>query len=94
MKARNALIGKVNALCAGHCPCDFLHSRAGGTQRHVPYQKIKPSWQAPKSGSVLGLALGRLSQDWQARYGHSMLVVESFVDPEQFDGSVYDDGVE
>lgn len=38
---------------------------------------------------VLGLTLERLSADWQARYGHSVLVVETVVDPEQFNGTVY-----
>jgi hypothetical protein len=35
------------------------------------------------------LALGRLSTDWQQKYGHPVLVVESFVDPERFQGTVY-----
>lgn len=38
---------------------------------------------------VLRLTLDRLSADWQARYGHPVLVVETFVDPEQFSGTVY-----
>jgi hypothetical protein len=38
---------------------------------------------------VLRLTLDRLSADWQARYGHPVLVVETFVDPEQFHGTVY-----
>ena len=38
---------------------------------------------------VLRLCLDRLSTDWQAKYGHPVLVVESFVDPEQFGGTVY-----
>jgi hypothetical protein len=38
---------------------------------------------------VLRLTLDRLSADWQARYGHPVLVVETFVDPEQFNGTVY-----
>jgi predicted transposase YbfD/YdcC len=37
----------------------------------------------------LRLVLARLSQDWQARYGHPVLVVETFVDPDQFCGTVY-----
>jgi hypothetical protein len=44
----------------------------------------------PNLGSkALRLVLDRLSQDWQARYGHPVLVVETFVDPEQFCGTVY-----
>ena len=38
---------------------------------------------------VLSLCLDRLSDDWQARYAHPVLVVETFVDPEQFSGTVY-----
>jgi hypothetical protein len=38
---------------------------------------------------VLRLSLDRLSADWQARYGHPVLVVETFVDAEQFNGTVY-----
>ena len=38
---------------------------------------------------VLRLTLDRLSADWQARYGHPVIVVETFVDPEQFCGTVY-----
>jgi hypothetical protein len=30
-----------------------------------------------------------LSADWQARYGHPVVLVETFVDPEQFCGTVY-----
>ena len=39
--------------------------------------------------AVLSRVLGRLSADWQARYQHPVLVVETFVDPERFTGSVY-----
>ena len=35
------------------------------------------------------LDLDRLGGDWQARYGHPVLVVETFVDPAQFCGTVY-----
>jgi len=49
-----------------------------------------PHRTAPNLGSrVLGLTLARLSADWQQKYGHPVLVVESFVDPEQFCGTVY-----
>lgn len=51
---------------------------------------ILPDQAVPNLGSkVLGLVLDRLSQDWQARYGHPVLVVETFVDPEQFCGTVF-----
>ena len=51
---------------------------------------ILPKAHQPNLGSrVLRLTLDRLASDWQARYGHPVLVVETFVDPEQFRGTVY-----
>jgi len=38
---------------------------------------------------VLGLALRRVSADWQERWGHPVLVVESFVDESQYRGTCY-----
>lgn len=38
---------------------------------------------------VLGLCTRRLSQDWHAAFGHPVLAVESFVDPQRFSGSCY-----
>ena len=38
---------------------------------------------------VLGLCLRRLSADWQKRWGHPVLVVESFVDESQYRGTCY-----
>jgi hypothetical protein len=49
-----------------------------------------PQRSVPHLGSrVLRLTLDRLSEDWQVCYGHPVLVVETFVDPEQFCGTVY-----
>ena len=51
---------------------------------------ILPDRSVPNLGSrVLRLTLDRLSADWQAQYGHPVLVVETFVDPEEFCGTVY-----
>jgi hypothetical protein len=38
---------------------------------------------------ALALNLARLSQDWQAKYGHPIVLVESFVDLELFRGTAY-----
>jgi len=38
---------------------------------------------------ALRLTLDRLSADWQQRYGHPVVLVETFVDPERFCGTVY-----
>lgn len=41
------------------------------------------------ASQALGLSLDRLSSDWQARYDHPVVLVETFVDPEPFSGTVY-----
>ncbi|MCA1838073.1 MAG: ISAs1 family transposase [Actinobacteria bacterium] len=51
---------------------------------------LLPDETFPNLGTrALRLVLWRLSQDWQQAYGHPVLVVETFVDPEQFCGTVY-----
>lgn len=51
---------------------------------------LLPDRTVPNLGSaVLSRVLARLSEDWQARYAHPVLVVETFVDPERFQGGVY-----
>jgi hypothetical protein len=51
---------------------------------------VLPDGQVPNLGSkVLRLVLDRLSADWKVQYGHPVVVVETFVDPEQFCGTVY-----
>ncbi len=51
---------------------------------------LLPECAVPNLGSrVLRMTLDRLSEDWQEHYGHPVLVVETFVDPEQFNGTVY-----
>ncbi len=37
----------------------------------------------------LGAMTKRLSGDWEQRYGHGLLVAESFVDPSRFSGGMY-----
>lgn len=51
---------------------------------------LLPHKTFPNLGSrSLRLTLDRLSADWQARYDHPVVLVETFVDPEQFCGTVY-----
>jgi Domain of unknown function (DUF4338)/DDE_Tnp_1-associated len=38
---------------------------------------------------VLSLTARRAVADWQARFGHSLLLLETFVDPRRFHGGVY-----
>jgi len=51
---------------------------------------LMPDKTFPNLGTKsLRLILSRLSGDWQTKYGHPVLVVETFVDPDQFCGTVY-----
>lgn len=51
---------------------------------------LLPHKTVPNLGSVaLKLLCERLSDDWMDRYGHPVAVVETFVDPERFSGTVY-----
>lgn len=51
---------------------------------------LLPDRTVPNLGSaVLSRVLAQLSADWQTQYGHPVLLVETFVDPAQFQGTVY-----
>jgi len=51
---------------------------------------LLPDKTFPNLGTrVLRKVLARLRDDWQRVYGHPVLVVETFVDPELFCGTVY-----
>lgn len=51
---------------------------------------ILPEWHRPNVGSrVLSLIERRVARDWQARFGHPLFLLETFVDPRRFHGGVY-----
>ena len=51
---------------------------------------ILPDWHRPNLGSrVLSLTERRVVADWPARFGHPLLLLETFVDPRRFHGGVY-----
>ena len=51
---------------------------------------ILPKWHVPNLGSkVLSLCQKRLPYDWQKFFGHSLLLLETFVDPRYFQGTIY-----
>jgi hypothetical protein len=51
---------------------------------------LQPKGQSPNLASqILSLNLKHLSEDWQQRYGHPILLVETYVDPERFHGTCY-----
>jgi Domain of unknown function (DUF4338) len=51
---------------------------------------LLPWVRVPRLGSwILGRVLRRLSGDWQAKYGHGIALVETFVERQRFRGTVY-----
>jgi hypothetical protein len=51
---------------------------------------ILPGWHLPNIGSrVLSRTERRVVVDWQTRFGHPLLLLETFVDPRRFHGGVY-----
>lgn len=51
---------------------------------------ILPDWHYPNLGSkVLSLCTQRINADWQAHFGKPLLLLETFVDPIRFHGTVY-----
>lgn len=51
---------------------------------------ILPEWHVPNLGSrVLALCEKRIVHDWEKRFGHPVLLLETFVDPRRFYGTVY-----
>lgn len=51
---------------------------------------ILPNWHRPNLGSkILSLCQRRLPRDWQERFGHRLVLLETFVDPQRFQGTVY-----
>lgn len=51
---------------------------------------ILPEWHFPNLGSrILSLCQRRLNPDWQKTFGHPVLLLETFVDPQRFQGTVY-----
>lgn len=51
---------------------------------------ILPEWHRPNLGSkVLSLCQQRIAADWQRRFRQPLLLLETFVDPSRFQGTVY-----
>jgi hypothetical protein len=51
---------------------------------------ILPDWHLSNLGSrILSLCERRLNTDWQKVFGHPVVLLETFVDPQRFQGTVY-----
>jgi Domain of unknown function (DUF4338) len=64
---------------------EHLHLTTNNTRFLIlPWVKVPhlASW-------ILGQVIRRLGQDWQSKYGHSIFLVESFVERERFRGAAY-----
>jgi hypothetical protein len=74
----------------------FIGWTADTRPRHLPLVTnnhrllILPWVKVHGLGSwILSRVLRRLSADWQAKYGHAIVLVETFVECERFRGTVY-----
>src|SRR6267154_314349 len=80
LKARDAFIGWDFELCRRRRPLLANNSRL----------LVLPECPCPNLISrFMKLMLGRLSQDWLERWGHPLALVESFVDPQLYQGTAY-----
>lgn len=51
---------------------------------------ILPEWHFPNLASrILSLSRKRLPNDWQTAFGHPLVLLETFVDPQRFHGTIY-----
>jgi len=51
---------------------------------------ILPEWHVQNLASrILSLCQKRLLADWKAAFGHDVLLLETFVDPQRFQGTIY-----
>jgi hypothetical protein len=80
MQARDRWIGWDDAIRARHLPQVVNNSRL----LVLPWVRIQNLVSATLAG-----ALRRLTADWQAQYGVTPLLVETFVDPARYTGACY-----
>ncbi len=51
---------------------------------------ILPQWHYKNLASkILSITRRRIQQDWQDRFGYPLLLLETFVDPSRFNGTIY-----
>ena len=80
--------------------CSARDRWIGWTHRHQ-YDRLKlltnnsrflilPDWHLPNLASrILSLCQKRLPTDWQTAFGHPLVLIETFVDPQRFRGTIY-----
>jgi hypothetical protein len=81
LRARDAWIGWTDAL---------RKARRSLLACNARFVLLRPKSKSPNLASrILSMNLRRLSADWRQRYGHPIALVETFVDPERFEGTCY-----
>ncbi len=80
LKGRDAFIGWTAEQC---------RQRRGLLANNARFLILPGRHLANLASRVMKLILGRLSADWQQQFKHPIVMVESFVDPEQFRGTTY-----
>ncbi|PSJ16925.1 hypothetical protein C7H79_10805 [Nitrosomonas supralitoralis] len=51
---------------------------------------ILPQWHTPNAATrILSLCQRRLQTDWMRHFHHPLLLLETFVDPQHFHGTIY-----
>lgn len=80
LKARDQFIGWTPEQCRRRLALLANNSRL----------LVLPGCHSPNLISrFMKLMLGKLSQDWQQRWGHPIVLVETFVDPRYYQGTAY-----
>lgn len=82
LRARDAWIGWTDQLRKSRRPLVACNAR-------FVLLGAKSATSSQLASQILSLNLCRLSEDWQQRYGHPIALVETFVDPERFEGTCY-----
>ncbi len=81
LRARDAWIGWTDTLRQSRRPLVACNARFALLGPKSPSSNL--------ASQILSRNLRRLSDDWRQRYGHPIALVETFVDPERFEGTCY-----
>jgi hypothetical protein len=73
-----------------HWPARLVKERRHLLAQNSRFLVLPSTGRWPNLASrVLKLACARLAQDWRNQFGHPVLLVETFVDPQRFRGTCY-----
>jgi Druantia protein DruA/DDE_Tnp_1-associated/Transposase DDE domain len=80
LRARDAWIGWTDPL---------RHRRRPLVACNARFVMLAANPASTLASRILQLNLNRLSEDWQRRFDHPIALVETFVDPQRFEGTCY-----